>query len=288
MSEENTDSIPQTITRGSVLDDIQTVSEAPEAEAHEEQAAPEAIEDEGENETSEDSATEEEEQDDTDKPKKKGGGFQKRIDKLTKDKSELARRLQELESKLNQPAPQEFTNPTPTGKPSIDNFETYADYIEALSDWKTDQKFQEADRKNAEQSVKRELEEAGKQFTKKLEEAKSRYSDFDEVFNPDLQISGAMQAVLMDSEVGADLAYYLSANPDESDNIARMHPIQAARALGLIEAKLSKAPVKDTKKLSKAPEPIRPLKASSSSSTKSPDDMSYEDYKLWYKKNHGN
>ena len=72
-------------------------------------------------------------------------------------------------------------------------------------------------------------------------EGRSRYNDFDDVVGQlsEETMTPEMAVTIADSDVAADLAYHLGKSPDLARRISRMSPLQQARALGGIEARLS-------------------------------------------------
>src|SRR5437899_8303897 len=73
----------------------------------------------------------------------------------------------------------------PTPKPTPDKFSDYSEFIEALTDWKTDQKLAAAEqqRQQREQQRAAEIEQqrVAKSWTERVQAAKARYPDFDEI-----------------------------------------------------------------------------------------------------------
>ena len=103
-------------------------------------------------------------------------------------------------------------------------------------------------------------------FHEREEEARNKYDDFEQVaYNPKLPITNEMAQTIQASEVGPDMAYYLGSNPKEAERISRLSPLQQAKELGKIEAKLAESPV--VKKTSSAPAPIAPITARSTGSS---------------------
>ena len=192
--------------------------------------------------------------DSTAEPKKKG--VQKRIDELVRQREDKAREAEYWRQQALQKAPEKTETPTQqTGKPTVENFDSYETYLDALSDWKVDQRLKEQ-REQAEQSQRAQsLEQKQAQFHQKA--ASFKAEDFQEVaFNPTLPISDAMRDVILDSDKGPELLYHLGKNSSEAARIASLSPVQAARELGLLEAKMS-LPKAKTK--SNAPPPIPPI-----------------------------
>lgn len=227
------------------------------------------------------------------KPKKKGG-FRKRIDKLTKN---LAARDQEIERlKLmvmsrQQPGAQEqgVGNEAPKeadSRPKADDFDSHEEFVDALTDWKLEQR----EKKNSEESVKAkaqsEMQTAQAKLRDGIESFRRMHPDFDEVIADveDVRASIAMQELILASENGAELMYELAKNRDEFERINSLSPLVAARELGKIEAKLNKHSGQQVEKktTTKAPQPIKPIGSGSSGAVnKSPDEMSYAEYKKW-------
>ena len=159
--------------------------------------------------------------------------------------------------------PQEPAKPAASEKPNPDSFKTTEEYLEALTDWKVDQRVKaEAESREKAQRETRRNEEAAQlsaEYRKREEAAKSKYDDFEDVvYDPRLPITDAMLATIQQSDSGAELAYYLGKNPEEAARIARLSPFLQAKELGRLEAKLPSEP--PAKKTSSAPAPIAPVK----------------------------
>lgn len=83
-----------------------------------------------------------------------------------------------------------------------------------------------------------------------------------------------MRDMIIADDDGPAIAYFLGQNPDESERIAALTPIQQVAALGRIAARLNAKPSTPTK-----PSPINPLKTGSGNATrKSPDEESMDEY----------
>jgi hypothetical protein len=113
-------------------------------------------------------------------------------------------------------------------------------------------------------------------WTAQVAEAKGRYADFDQVaLANDLPVTKAMGELIMTSDAGPDVLYHLGQNRALAAQIAAMNPVEAARAIGRIEARLD-TPKPRTE--TKAPDPISPVRGSAGASL-NPDKMSYEEYR---------
>jgi len=164
------------------------------------------------------------------------------------EKAKIERKVRrELESQLEarmQVSPAEAPNP--------DNFRTVGEYVDALADWKAEQRIQEQD-------SRRRQAEATSTFYEREEKTRAKYDDFERVaYNGDLPVTEAMRDVILTSQVGPEILYHLGKNPRDAARIAELDPLNQARELGKIEAKLTDAPV-PVKKVSSAPEPINPV-----------------------------
>lgn len=225
-------------------------------------------------ETTENDSEESQEKGDSDvqKPKKKGG-FQKRIDKLN---SKISLASQEAEywrekylkaGNKDEPAAKVDDKPSTdaSGKPNPDKFDTMGEYLEALSDWKVEQKIKQANEKSSAQKAQESYQAKVSEFRTKVNELAKVHEDFvdlvDEV-DSKIQMSPAVHDLLLESPVGDKLMYELVKNPKEYERINSLSPLMAAKEIGLIEHRLSKdseSKKVETKKTSKAPEPINPV-----------------------------
>lgn len=229
----------------------------PEAEPDKPQEIAEAAEEQPKPE--EESAPSEEEQDgaDPDKPKGKGG-FQRRIDKLTA-------KIHELEGRLATPAAQpkaEETKPAaPQDKPKLESFDSYDAYVEALTDWKLEQR--EKARREAEAKDKAEAEVQAKLSTweQSQKAAREKHDDYDDALESvaHIKVPREIQRAIVESDQKAELAYHLAKNPGELERIVALEPLKAAIEIGKLEAKLTQPPAEPKPRVSAAPKPPKPV-----------------------------
>jgi hypothetical protein len=211
-----------------------------------------------------------------DKPKKSGKGFKKKIDKLVKQRAEAQRETEYWKSEAlkhaqgkEQTPKQEALAPKATeGKPVAENYDSHAEFIEALTDWKTDQKLELRDRKAKESEIKTEVESKHKRVADEVRTRSEENQEFADLMeeNGDVPLSVTVEAVILDSDEPAELMHELLKDRKELQRICSLSAIQAAKELGKIEARLAKDETsKETpKKTTKAPPPISPLGAKSS------------------------
>lgn len=146
----------------------------------------------------------------------------------------------------------------PAAPVAPEQFASTEDYAEALA-------YQKAEQIINQREQQKQQSEVLEQYHDREDEAKAKYSDFEQVaYNPNLAITTAMAKAIQYSEIGPEVAYHLGANPREAERISRLDPILQAKEIGKIEAKLAADP--PVKKTSNAPSPISPVTARSTGS----------------------
>jgi hypothetical protein len=221
------------------------------------------------------------------KPKKKGG-FQRRIDKLNARNAQTAselealrRELAELKSAGEKPKTQATA---PADKPKAEDFESHADYVDALTDWKIEQRESKA---KAEAEQAKLAEQHNKLRTTHLERVQAfaaKTPDLEDVTEDVSHIphSAAFESEILRSENGPELYYELAKTPAEFERIQKLSPMQVARELGKLEVKLAaraaEAKKPEPKKITQAPKPIAPVGKSAAPVSKDPEAMTFAEY----------
>lgn len=168
-----------------------------------------------------------------------------------------------VERKLRREAAEKANAPRPMVEPNPKDFATQAEYIDAAANFKAEQIIAEKEAKRQQSAVRDSYED-------REEAIREKYSDYETVALLDTDkggpaISSTMAEVIMESEVGPEIAYYLGKNVEESKRIWAMKPSLQAAALGKIEAKLTTKTPAPAKPASSAPEPIKPVGSRSTS-----------------------
>lgn len=226
-----------------------------------------------------------------DKPRKKGG-FQRRIDKLNARNSAAQAEIEhwksmalkgagesKAETKVEEPKQVDTA-----GKPNPDSFETHAEYVEALTDWKIETRDKAAKEQAAKVRLETEQSNLMKAHSSRVKDFATKTEDFQDVLESvdDVPVSPTIRELLITSENGPELMYELAKNRAEYERINKLPPLAAARELGKIESKLSakEEPKQETKKITKAPQPINPVGGKGGPAEKSIDDpnLSQKDY----------
>ncbi len=143
-------------------------------------------------------------------------------------------------------------------EPSVDDFDSYEEYQEAL------------DRYEAKQDEPKEepVDESAPSLDTELlhdvlEEGAEKYDDFNELtMAKDLPLTADILDDVIGSENAADIIYYLAKNKEETKDIAGMSDKERTKALLRIELGLEDVTINvgaKKKVSSKAPEPITPI-----------------------------
>jgi len=208
-------------------------------------------------------------------------GVLKRLDKMRRKQGDAEREAERLrqENETLKRAQQEKVNIGE--KPQPVDYDTEAEYIEALTDWKINKANAERDQKQREREEteraerqKKEAEEQFQETQRKLQDAAKKYKDFaDVVYRKEVPITADMVGVIQRFENMADVAYYLGKHEDECADIARSGPADQALSLKDISDKLTAK----HKKTTGAPPPINPV-TGTGVAIKDMESMSYREY----------
>jgi hypothetical protein len=278
MSQETTSQEVQETTPASVeeaqADESNEVSETSEAKEGQELEAKAGEEDQAE------------EEGDQEQPRAKKPGFVKRIDKLTKRLSDRERELEYWREQAlkGAPKPTESTEAKPVleGRPDPNKFENQEDYLEALVDWKAEQKLRAEKVKAEQEAQKSERQKQQESYAAKAREFSAKTPDFEDVVAEADHVRLSMTVHNAILKHGPELAYELAKDVEHLEKICAMNAIDAAEAIGEIRASMraQKQEPKPEPKLTKAPPPPVPISSKSSSVRKSihDEDLSFADY----------
>lgn len=206
-------------------------------------------------------------------PKKKGGGFQKRIDRLTRQVYEQATQIETLRGQ--KPAADDK-------EPKRDDFEDLEGFHRALAEHTAKRVIREQnqvhERQQREVSARQEQEKRSQSWDSHVEKASDKYedgSDAIENFMAEVTLHPFALDAIIESDLGGDIAVFLGKNEKEAARIGKLTPARQAIEIGKLEVKLASAPVK---KASSAPAPITPVGNSGSSSKKPLGEQEYDDF----------
>src|SRR5438128_1194328 len=196
------------------------------------------------------------------------------------------------------PPPVAIAEPSP--KPTPDKFSDYSEYVEALTDWKTDQKLAAAEQKRQQAEQQRAAEAEATRIetsweTRKVA-ARAKYADFDDValLAPTTIPAGSLiDAWILEDETGADVLYHLQQHPDEVQTMLNQSVLQQAKSLALLAQRFNgstrtaaaptgSAPAQPVVPTPRPPNPVRtgPLRTGD----EPPDEevASLADHEKWY------
>lgn len=264
------------------------------------------------NETQPDSETDESEEDlddETTSPLTQRA-FKRRLNRAIRARRDAERELAEQRARNDallqlaagkQLAPDSSGSPQPTQpvaaqptrpRPTEDQYPTHAEYIEAIADWKAEQRVAQAlaDREAREAKARQDaaLQAAQEAFAATEDAARQVYEDYDEVIHAArIQVTDALNHGIMSSDVGGHLYYYLSRHPAEVRRLnAITDPVKLGRELGKLEAQVvPAAPSPRSSRTSTptvvtraAPPPTALGAVTAASTTVNYDTMSFKDY----------
>ena len=217
-------------------------------------------------------------------PKKKG--VQKRIDELTAKRKEIERERDYYKQLAEQQTVKEPAITYEPIEPSVDEFrDEYGDvdhekFADAMREFAT-QKAEWIEHQKTVETSKRQKQIESQKRTWKYQDACSEFAktqtDFWQVSqNPDLPITSEMGQVIVESEIGPEVAYYLGKNPDLATQISQLPAHKQYMEMGKLENEISskKMPVNT---ISKAPAPIKPV-GNKSNVERSMADMDYDEF----------
>lgn len=216
--------------------------------------------------------------DETPEPPPKPSGVDRRISKLVYQAREAERQAAywrgQAEAKGGGAPQQGAAQPAATdGPPKQESFETYDEYLRALTRHEIRTEMAQERQKLTRDLEGRELQGG---FEKRVAAVREKHADFDEVaFSDDHQVSSTMRDGIMNMDDGAEIAYWLGQNHDESNRIARLSPNHQILELGRISARLAAPPPAAPKpQASAAPAPIKPIRGTDGTFQKDPERMS--------------
>jgi hypothetical protein len=206
------------------------------------------------------------------------GGVRDRIDELTRSRREAEREAAYWRARATGEDPAQTPAPTAAKPkpPEPSTFKTQEEYIDALTDYKLEQKLTAKDQA-AEQS--KAIETRAGTWQEKLVTARAEIADFDSVMNgADMQVANHVAELLFESDAGAKIAHHLAQNPEVLEKLNGMSPTKVAIQLGKLESSLEKvAPNLVEARTTKAPPPAKHL-GQGRSTTPTLEDMSIDDY----------
>ena len=246
----------------------ETLDTLPEGQEGDEQGTAEGRGDEAP-ETSESTSTEGEQETEADELEADAtehtGAARRIIEKLQKRVEFAERELRRKE----QPTPQPVVEKAPEqqkGKPNEDDFENYNDFVEAMADWKAEEKFKAREVQDSKKNVEQKRRDRQGKIDQIVASEIAKDPDFREKAYVPVGPAGTPNAnslsdLMSDSDQFVNIALYFGENPQEAQDLYYLsvdNPMQAAREIGKLEAKLQTRTLPQRTE-TKAPSPTRPV-----------------------------
>ena len=231
--------------------------------------------------------------------KAKPSGAEKRINRLTAEKRSLEDQVHNLKGQVEagkkpaEPAAEEAK------KPIAEDFETTEEFIEAMSDFKADERFKQNQAEEAQEAELQEQRETFEAFGERQDEARAAHADYDEVVGGgNLQIPQSALLAIIELDNGPEVAYHLAKNPELPKKLMDLSPLKAVAEIGRLSAILA-APAQEAanppalrtpeqeagkppapkKPASGAPPPITPVGGGTTKTDVPLDQMEYQEYR---------
>ena len=225
----------------------------------------------------------EEEPQPEEKPKVRGG-FQKKIDKLTKEKAELEARAAAAERRAQELAEKGGKEQTKSAdsdpEPKEEDFTDVKEYWKAIGRWTARQEMKAQQEKSEREEAEEQAKEAWEGHAQRIEEAKEKYDDFEDAVDvptpwplehpTQLQAAAAeaFRISVIEDENSAELLYFYGTHQEEFAKLGDMTPAQVVKAIARQSDKLTgKKEEPKPKLVSKAPPPIHPVSGGATKST---------------------
>jgi len=204
--------------------------------------------------------------------KKQNPKLEKRFSELTKQREQAkaeaqAERQQReaVEARLRaleqQAAPQQAQSIDREPQPG--QFQDAFEYAKALAQYSTEKALQQRDQQEANKKANEERQKVIQSWSTKLDKVKAEIADYDEIVSTaDVVVSDDIRDSILESDVGPRILYHLAEDLEYAQKLARMPTRKALIEIGKLEKLYEKSEAKtETVAKSRAPAPIRPLKA---------------------------
>jgi hypothetical protein len=158
--------------------------------------------------------------------------------------------------------------------PNLADYSNYDDYLVAKAKYEVRQEQDQRQQVEYQNNIDRNYNERFNQAAKDIPDLPEA------IRNARIPMQAQVITAIKESDVGPRIAYHLAKNPDDAIKLSQMTPSAAIREIGKIEARLTmKTPQPNqTKQISRAPEPIKPLGNLVTASVADFDKMSMDDF----------
>ena len=219
--------------------------------------------------------------------------IQPRINELVRKRHEAEREAAYWRGVAETRAPKPATAESPApaaapAKPVVGDYQTYDEFVDALTDWKSDRAVEKAlatvnaktEERTTQQTAAQAEEARSKAWQTRQTATKEIFKDYEEVVgNSEVPIFPHVADLLKDSDHGPALAYKLAKDPALAEKLNKMTGLQAAKEFGRLEMgfETPATPAPPPVPLSKAPVPPTPVRVGAATS-KDISKMSMDEY----------
>ena len=262
MQNEETPEVETEVEQTEAIAEVET-----EVKASSEPADAQAVdEDSATSDVTDDSSTSEDQ-----KPSRRQLGANGRIRELTAKLHEADQEIERLKSSGTSPDPNDY-----------DAGEFDPAYIAEMASQRLRAQMQQEAMQRRQAAEAQIVKQRQEEFISKVEAVKAEIPDYEAVaFGPKVTpyITDTVAQAVQSCDRSAEVAYWLGKNVEAAKEIASMPPMQAAIEIGRIEARLP-----SPKKVSAAPDPIKPVAGRTDIIEKDEDDMTPDEWAAWRNK----
>ena len=212
------------------------------------------------------------EQGKTTEERKQNPKLEKRFSELTKQREQAKAEAQSerqqreaLETRLRaleqQAIPQKVQSIDEEPQPG--QFQDAFEYAKALAQYSTETALRERDQQDANRKANEEMQKTLQSWNTKLEKVKADIPDYDDIVSTaNVVVSDDIRDSILESDVGPRILYHLAEDLEFAQKLAQMPTRKALIEIGKLEKLYERTEAKAEPVVkSKAPAPIRPLKA---------------------------
>lgn len=212
------------------------------------------------------------EQGKTTEERKQNPKLEKRFSELTKQREQAKaeaqaerQRSEALETRLRvleqQAIPQQVQNNDLEPQPG--QFQDAFEYAKALAQYSTETALKERDQQDANKKANEEMQKTLQSWNTRLEKVKAEITDYDDIVSTaNVVVSDDIRDSILESDVGPRILYHLAEDLEFAQKLAQMPTRKALIEIGKLEKLYERTEAKAEPVVkSKAPAPIRPLKA---------------------------
>lgn len=227
-------------------------------------------------------------EDDTSGRLSKPNKLEKRFSEITRSRDAANERADRAEREIQELKAKTEVKPEPKKsneliEPDRANYTDAFEYAKDLANFAAKNAIQQRDLQDRQIKIDVERQAIYSGWQKQLDLARSEIPDFDEILaSTDAGVPDYLRDAIIESDVGAKILYHLAENPELAKKMADMSESKAMRELGKLEQQMEipkESKSESVTKVSKAPQPIIPVKGGSKTDISSDDITDYKKFR---------